>query len=74
LWGSDPDPAAGAAVCAGERLGERAWAGEERAPDRVRAWEREYDCCVVERVWGWLGGTVVVTTVHRAECPVWSAR
>ncbi|GLW18594.1 hypothetical protein Stsp01_53370 [Streptomyces sp. NBRC 13847] len=41
-------------------------------PARVR--QRAYDCCGVERVRGWLGGTVVVTTVHQEHCPVWSRR
>lgn len=47
---------------------------EESVRARVPAWEREYGCCAVQRVRGWLGGTVVVTTVHALGCPVWSAR
>ncbi|WP_329156470.1 hypothetical protein OIU91_43300 (plasmid) [Streptomyces sp. NBC_01456] len=40
----------------------------------VQVWERDYDCCAVERVRGWLGETVLVTTVHQEQCPVWSRR
>ncbi|MFZ3467462.1 hypothetical protein ACODT3_43990 [Streptomyces sp. 4.24] len=47
---------------------------EQREPVRVPLGERTYDCCAVERVHGWLGGTAVVTTVHAPGCPVWSAR
>ncbi|MFF3159423.1 hypothetical protein [Streptomyces sp. NPDC057910] len=52
-------------------LPESRFPGEE-AP--VPAWEQEHDCCTVEQVHGWFGGTRVITTVHEAECPAWSAR
>ncbi|WP_435279940.1 hypothetical protein [Streptomyces sp. 1222.5] len=47
---------------------------QEQPADPGPVPEREYDCCVVERVRGWLGGTAVVTAVHQADCPVWSPR
>ncbi|WP_432171150.1 hypothetical protein [Streptomyces sp. 1222.5] len=47
--------------------------GQEQ-PVNTSVPERVYDCCAVERVRGWLGGTAVITVVHRADCPVWSAR
>ncbi|MCT6782262.1 hypothetical protein LXH09_37200 [Streptomyces sp. CS7] len=41
------------------------------APVPVR---RVFDCCAVKQVRGWAGSTVLVTTVHEPQCPVWSAR
>ncbi|MFC9915374.1 hypothetical protein [Streptomyces sp. NPDC127197] len=38
----------------------------------VRALERTYDCCAVEQVRGWLGGTALITTIHAEQCPAWS--
>ncbi|GGN43295.1 hypothetical protein GCM10012285_24580 [Streptomyces kronopolitis] len=47
---------------------------QEAAVTPLRVAERTYDCCEAERVRGWMGGTVLLTTVHQECCPVWSSR
>ncbi|XIG72918.1 hypothetical protein C1N81_05470 (plasmid) [Streptomyces sp. SGAir0957] len=49
----------------------------EVVPEVVRsrpALPRPHTCCTVEQVHGFFGSTVVVTTLHAGDCPVWSAR
>ncbi len=71
-------PSTGSALAAdvgtGEPPADTGGLGQEQLADPAPVPEREYDCCAVQRVRGWLGGTAVVTVVHRAGCPVWSAR
>ncbi|MFJ9112598.1 ISAs1 family transposase [Streptomyces sp. NPDC102283] len=36
--------------------------------------QRVFDCCAVKKVRGWAGSTVIITTIHEQQCPIWAAR